>query len=127
MFETRNVMELDEEVGNIKRDPIFEPLNTLYDDPVEVVQKRTAEQINIARWTGDWAGISKAHYFKEKYGDVPEHLQAEFLKGSNYSKGRRHFLIRSSMPHLQLSEKPACSRITWALAKRESLCSHPIS
>ena len=65
MFETRNVMELDEEAQESKNDLILEPLNKLYDDPVEVVQKRTAEQINIARWTGDWAGISKAHYCKE--------------------------------------------------------------
>ena len=48
MFETRNVIEMDEAAGDTKRDPIFEPLNTLYDDPVEVVQQRTAEQINIA-------------------------------------------------------------------------------
>ena len=91
MFETRNVMELDEEVENIKRDPIFEPLNTLYDDTVEVVQKRTAEQINIARWTGDWASISKAHYFKEKYGDVPDQLQAEFLKRLELLEGQKAF------------------------------------
>lgn len=91
MFETRNVMELDEEAQDSKSDPIFEPLNTLYDDPVEVVQKRTAEQINIARWTGDWAGISKAHYFKEKYGDVPEHLQTEFLKRLELLEGQKAF------------------------------------
>ena len=93
MFETRNVMELDEEARDSKSDPIFEPLNTLYDDPVEVVQKRTAEQINIARWTGDWAGISKAHYFKEKYGDVPEHLQTEFLKRLELLEGAKGIFL----------------------------------
>ena len=91
MFETRNVMELDEEAEEIKRDPIFEPLNTLYDDAVDVVQKRNAERINIARWTGDWAGNSKAHYFKEKYSDVPDQLQAEFLKRLESLEGQKAF------------------------------------
>ena len=94
MFETRNVMELDELSEESKNDLILEPLNKLYDDPVEVVQKRTAEQINIARWTGDWAGISKAHYFKEKYGDVPEHLQAEFMKRLGSLEGQKAFFYQ---------------------------------
>lgn len=91
MFETRNVLELDEEAREGRGVPVFEPLNKLYDDPVEVIQKRTAEQINIARWTGDWAGISKAHYYKEKYGDVPEYLQREFLKRLELLEGQKAF------------------------------------
>ncbi|MEM2985160.1 MAG: hypothetical protein QXL24_08055, partial [Candidatus Jordarchaeaceae archaeon] len=47
--------------------------NILYDEPVETIKARLEEKINRARWTGDWEGIPLR--LREKYNDVPSHLQ----------------------------------------------------
>ncbi|MBA4372284.1 MAG: hypothetical protein C0402_05430 [Thermodesulfovibrio sp.] len=55
---------------------MFEDSVVLLDEPLEVLKARAGDDINKARWTGDWDNVDPS--IKKNYDDVPSSLQSRF-------------------------------------------------
>ena len=96
---------------------MYEPANLLYDEPVELLKEKVSEQVNRARWTGDWNEIIDAAHYDEKYNDVPEYLQRQFSHYLSSLKEREAFNYQKFDASLAALRKTCLLTHTMGLGK----------